>query len=152
MASPSIPSSAPSSPDTFHDDDTNGDAFLPAVMSNLRHRIDLLGVEAHDADLSDTHRRLREIVRAQPAGVAHATDCERPSCPERPDWVGGAFVFLHPHETEAAKCVIEQRRKEGTCLQSKHVLVSNDLYHMVKELLDAKPQGSGREAFLKRRV
>ena len=145
-------SSIVSSFEICQDDDTNGDAFLLVVKGNLRHRIDLLGVEAHDAVLNDTQRRLREIVRAQPAGVAHVTDGERPPCPERPDWAGGAFIFLHPHETEAARRVIEQKQKEGNGLQSKHILVSNDLYHMVKELLDAKPQGSGREAFLRRRA
>ena len=57
-------------------------------------------------------------------------------------------MFLLPEDVEIVKEVIEQR---GIFLQSKHVLVSDGLKSMVKELLEAKPPGSGREAFLKRR-
>ena len=57
-------------------------------------------------------------------------------------------MFLLPEHEECAKELIDQ---EILFLQSKHVLVSASLKSMVKELLDEKPQGAGREAFLKRR-
>ena len=116
-------------------DEAEVDAFLLVVKGNLRHRIDLLGVEALEEALDETQRRLRSFVRALPA-------TEDPgSCPERPDWASGAFVCLRPHEMEVARRIFEHPCQGGVQLQSKHVLVSRDLYPLVKELLDAKPQG-----------
>ena len=136
----------------------SGDAWLLVVKGNLRHRIDLLGVEGEYKALNETQRGLRDIVRGgRPASdsldssappATDSLDSSEQPCPERPVWAGGAFVFLLPEDVEIVKEVIEQR---GIFLQSKHVLVSDGLKSMVKELLEAKPPGSGREAFLKRR-
>ena len=136
----------------------SGDAWLLVAKGNLRHRIDLLGVEGEYKALNETQRGLRDIVRGgRPASdsldssgppATDSLDSSEQPCPERPVWAGGAFVFLLPEDVEIVKEVIEQR---GIFLQSKHVLVSDGLKSMVKELLEAKPPGSGREAFLKRR-
>ena len=134
-------------------------AWLLVVKGNLRHRIGLLGVEKEYKALSETQRALRDIVRggrpvsdsldsSGPPAMDSLDSSEQP-CPERPGWAGGAFVFLLPEDVAIVKEVIEQR---GIFLQSKHVLVSDGLKSLVKESLEAKPPGPGREAFLIRRA
>ena len=89
--------------------------WLLVVKGNLRHRIDLLGVEHEYEILNETQRCLRDSVRD-----IYSLEI----CPERPVWAGGAFVFLLPEHEECAKELIDQ---EILFLRSKHVLVSAGL-------------------------
>ena len=73
--------------------------WLLGVTGNIRHRIDLLGVEHEYQILNETQQRLRESVR---------DIYSQEICPERPVWAGGAFVFLFPDQEVRAKQLIEQ--------------------------------------------
>jgi len=122
------------------------DVWLLVVKGNLRHRIEKLGVEKADADLSQGQRRLREAARLQNFGPGQAGE---PEHPERPAWANGAFVYLTPNH--AAK-ICQAAEVSGLQLQSKHVLVSEEYRALVKEVLATGPNGPGREAFLLRRA
>ena len=68
--------------------DAMGDVLLMVVKGNLRHRIEKLGIEKSESQLTEGQHRLREIARLKKFG----------SCrPERPDWARGAFFYLTPH-------------------------------------------------------
>ena len=120
--------------------DAMGDVLLMVVKGNLRHRIEKLGIEKSESQLTEGQHRLREIARLQKFG----------SCPpERPDWGRGAFFYLTPHHAAKIQDVTKAKEIE---LASKHVLVSREYRMILKGVLEAAPAGSGREAFLTRRA
>ena len=113
---------------------------LLTVKGNLRHRIELLGLERESKRLSFSQRRLRDVADAQ--GFR-----ERPY--ERPSFASGAFVYLTPAHALCIERVLVERGESS--LQSKHILVSDDFFDLVKDALSDRPVGRGREAFLIRR-
>jgi len=113
---------------------------LLVVKGNLRHRIEKLGMEKSPPQLSEDQAKLREIA------VEMGFDC---ATPERPDWAGGAFVYLTRYHVGLIDATVQGH---GLQLQSKHVLVSEEYVELVKTVLVATPGGSGREAFLTRRA
>lgn len=122
--------------------------WLLVVKGNLRHRIEKLGVEKADSDLTEDQRKLREYAQLQVQGFGS----EKGACqehPERPPWANGAFVYLTP---EHAADIFQAVDESALVLQSKHVLVSDEYRDLVKRVLATGPQGSGREAFLLRRA
>lgn len=123
--------------------------WLLVVKGNLRHRIEKLGVEKADSELTEDQRRLREIALQQFEVGKDAGQEGQQQHPERPHWANGAFVYL----TDEHAAAIQQAVKENCIqLQSKHVLVSEEHRDLVKRVLATGPQGSGREAFLLRRA
>ena len=77
------------------------------VKGNLRHRIEKLGTEKEDNELTDSQMQLRHIARAMqkvlndlakpcalPESPPQATKQQPP--PERPSWANGAFLYLTP--------------------------------------------------------
>ena len=64
-----------------------GDVLLIVVKVNLRHRIEKLGIEKLESQLTEGQQRLRAI-----AGLEKFGSCP----PERPDWARGAFFYLSP--------------------------------------------------------
>ena len=132
--------------------------FKLVVKGNLRHRIDKLGTEKDDSQLTEGQQRLRAVAEEQQRrleslgpdgddGAAAASACL--PRPERPGWAFGAFVYLAPeHVVE----VMEAIKEQGVHLQSKHILVSEVHKDLVKQVLSVSPEGPGREAFLTRRA
>ena len=117
-----------------------GFVWLLVVKGNLSHRIELLGVEKPEQALTEPQRRLRIAAREQ------GFDAEPP---ERPSWANGAFVYL---TQEHAADIQQGIRESGVKLLSKHILVSGEFKDALKAALDAKPDGSGREAYQIRRA
>jgi len=118
--------------------------FLLVVKGNLRHRVDLLGAEAAEESLTEAQRKLREAAQKQ-----WKCRSKEDAQPERPTWANGAFVYLKPEHADGIRVALDAH---GVRLQSKHVLVSEELFAIVKSALDARPAGPGREAFLKQRA
>ena len=106
---------------------------------NLRHRIEKLGTEKDESDLNNMQLKLRRIAeqQTQPWWVVEKVY-------ERPQWANGAFVYLSQGHARVIESVM---RASGKVLQSKHVLVSPQYKILLKEVLDASPEGPGREAF-----
>ena len=123
----------------------SSDVYLLVVKGNLRHRVDLLGAETAENNLTEAQRKLREAAQKQWEDIAE----ENHQLAERPDWAHGAFVYLKP---EHAKCIAKALKDANVRLQSKHVLVSKELFAIAKSALDARLAGPGREAFLKQRA
>ena len=122
--------------------------LLLVTKGNLRHRIAKLGTEAPPETLSEDQRHLRRVAEAQFFGdEAEVGKAERPK--ERPAWAGGAFVYLNEADVLVAR---DEVKKDGVTLQSKHILVSSDIYPVLKQVLEARPSGSGRDAFLTARA
>ena len=120
--------------------------LLLEVRGNLRHRIEKLGAELPWGDLSAPQRQLKNIAREQPWG-GDAAD----GLVERPLWANGAFVYLTPrHAAEFLASIRESCMP--LCLETKHILVSEEYRALVGEVLSACPEGPGREAFLLRRA
>lgn len=108
--------------------------WLLETKGNLRHRIEKLGCERSDVELTSVQRDLRSIT---------------PGENSRPDWAGGAFVYLTAsHLEEIAELVNEN----DVVLQSKHILVSDGYVQLVKVALGADQEEGGREAFLRARA
>ena len=61
--------------------------WLLVVKGNLRHRIDLLGVDHEYQILNETQQRLRESVR---------DIYSQETCPERPVWAGWGVRVVVP--------------------------------------------------------
>ena len=84
----------------------SGDAWLLVAKGNLRHRIDLLGVEGEYKALNETQRGLSDIVRGgRPASdsldssgppATDSLDSSEQPCPERPVWAGWGLRVLAP--------------------------------------------------------
>ena len=118
----------------------NDHCTLVVVKGNLRHRIDKLGMEKSAALLTYSQLRLR---------AAAETMGFHGDYPERPTWAHGAFVYLTEVHALGIQEIIEAH---GTMLKSKHILVSNSLMETLKEVLDAQPEGEGRELYQIRRA
>ena len=123
------------------------DVLLLVVSGNLRHRIELLGCEKRYEDMTEAQRILHDAAKLQ--GHAWGADLDPEAKPERPRWANGAFVYLLPEHTA---CIERAVRDAGENLQSKHMLVSEELKETLKRTLDAKPEGSGREGYQIRRA
>jgi hypothetical protein len=130
--------------------------FKLVSKGNLRHRIDKLGTEKNENQLTEGQQRLRAVAeeqqrRLESLGLGDdgaATSAHRPT-PERPVWAAGAFVYLAPeHLVE----VMEAIKQQGVKLQSKHVLVSEVHKSLVIEALTAQPEGPGYETYQTRRA
>eukprot|EP00928_Gymnodinium_smaydae_P058179 TRINITY_DN41407_c0_g1_i1.p1 TRINITY_DN41407_c0_g1~~TRINITY_DN41407_c0_g1_i1.p1 ORF type:complete len:501 (-),score=79.22 TRINITY_DN41407_c0_g1_i1:495-1997(-) len=117
-----------------------GSVYLLVVKGNLKHRLDLLGIEKPDDQIDDKQKLLRRIAEEMGLGGDN---------PARPARANGACVYLTP---EHAKEIWEAAEENDALLQSKHILVSDVYKSLVQEVLDAKPDGSGREVYLKRRA
>ena len=125
-------------------DDIYEYVLLLVIKGNLRHRIEKLGVEKTDEELNDPQYKLRRIAYEQTQPHWYVEKAY-----ERPQWANGAFVYL----SQGHACVIEEAiRVSGKTLQSKHLLLSPQFKPLVKEVLEASPEGPGREAFLMRRA
>ena len=118
--------------------------LLLEIRGNLRHRIEKLGVEKTDEELNNPQYKLRRIAYEQTQPHWHIEKAY-----ERPQWANGAFVYLSQGH---ARVIEEAIRVSGKTLQSKHLLVSPQFKPLVKEVLEASPEGPGREAFLMRRA
>ena len=114
--------------------------WILVVRGNLAHRIEFLGVEKADGELSELQRVLRHAALEQGFGS---------DPPERPDWANKAFVYV---TQEHAGHVRDAIRLCGIQLQSKHIVVSNHLFLTVTAALKATPTGTKREKFEKRRA
>ena len=77
-----------------------------------------------------------------------------PERPERPMWANSAVVYLVKEDAEEIQIAIKQweQTSKNNELKSKHILVSASLMQPLKEALEAKPGGSGRQAFQIRRA
>ena len=114
--------------------------LILVIRGNLRHRIEKLGTEKTE-ELSLNQIKLRRIAYEQKQRQPH---WYFEKCYERPRWAQGAFVYL----SESHARVIESAIKaSGIKLQSKHLLVSPQFKPLVKEMLEASPEGHGREAY-----
>ena len=125
-------------------DEIYGYVLLLVVKGNLRHRIEKLGTEKDEAELNNPQIKLRRIAeqQTQPWWIVEKVY-------ERPQWANGAFVYLSQGHARVIENAI---RVSGKVLQSKHLLVSPQFKPLVKEVLEASPEGPGREAFLMRRA
>ena len=128
------------------------DVWLLVVKGSLKHRIDILGVERPRHELTEAQRQLHEAAEkchdefpSWWEGSVDHKDCVF----ERPPWARGAFVYLTAEHAAGIQDAIEEGDLQ---LQSKHVLISDSLRPTLTRVMDEKPQESGREAFLKRRV
>ena len=124
--------------------------WLMIAKGSLRHRIEKLGLEKADAELTEPQRLLREA--AQAAAQVQEADEEpdeehRP--PERPRWAKGAFIYLSKGDARVMPKVIAEK---DFLLQSKHIIASHSLRRIVKMALAAQPNIEGREGFLLRRA
>ena len=117
------------------------------VKGNLKHRIEKLGTEKEEFEMTAIQRILRRIAKEQVQ--TEWTWKENVGGYERPEWTNGAFVYLSKGHARKIKDVIERRQ---IVLQSKHLLVSPQYYQLVKEALQVPVEGPGREAFLLRRA
>ena len=117
------------------------------VKANLRHRIEKLGAEKSEEELSELQRQLKEVAREQ----IWNSSSRRDELPERPRWANGCFVYVTPwHVTQIEEFIRNSRVVLE--LQTKHVLVSEEYKEPVIATLSACPEGPGREAFLMRRA
>ena len=110
--------------------------WLMVVRGSLRHRVEKLGVEKPQAELTEPQRLLREAAGPVPES-------------QRPGWASGAFVFLNEEDARRLPEALGDRHLE---FQSKHILASNSLRRIVKMALAATPDVAGREGFLLRRA
>ena len=117
------------------------------VKGNLKHRIEKLGTEKEEFEMTAIQRILRRIAKEQVQ--TEWTWKENVGGYERPEWTNGAFVYLSKGHARKIKDVIERRQ---IVLQSKHLLVSPQYYQLVKDALQVTVEGPGREAFLLRRA
>ncbi len=106
--------------------------FKLVVKGNLRHRIDKLGTEKDDSQLTEGQQRLRDVAEEQqrrleslgPLGPDGDDGAATSACQprtERPAWAKGAFVYLAPEHVGE---VMEAIKEQGVQLQSKPTLVS----------------------------
>ena len=131
--------------------------FKLVVKGNLRHRIDKLGTEKDESQLTEGQHKLRAVAEEQqrrleslgPDGNDGAATSAHGPRAERPSWAAGAFVYL---AAEHVPEVMEAIKEQGVKLQSKHILVSEQHKDLVKQVLTVSPEGPGREAFLTRRA
>ena len=136
------------------------------VKGNIRHRLTLLGVDVPDHELTNAQRELRECaaelsltatnLRRQALRETHlpgpAIDLIVDflhDMPERPYWANGAVVYITSYQLASIQ---ESLRAAGITLQSKHMLVSEEMLLPVQAAFDARPTGPGREVFLKMRA
>ena len=117
------------------------------VKGNLKHRIEKLGTEKEEFEMTAIQRILRRIAKEQVQ--TEWTWKENVGGYERPAWTNGAAAYLSPGHARKIKDVIERRQ---IVLQSKHLLVSPQYYQLVKEALQVTGERPGREAFLLRRA
>ena len=118
--------------------------LLLVIKGNLRHRIEKLGTEKTDGELNNPQLKLRRIAYEQTQPHWYIEKAY-----ERPQWANGAFVYLsQSHARQIEKAI----RDSGKTLQSKHLLLSPQFKPLVKEVLEAWPDGPGRETFLLRRA
>ena len=125
-------------------DDLHEYVLLLIIKGNLRHRIEKLGLEKTDEELNNPQYKLRRIAYEQTQPHWYVEKAY-----ERPQWANGAFVYLSQGHARVIESAI---RVSGKTLQSKHLLVSPQFKPLVKEVLEASPEGPGREAFLLRRA
>ena len=103
--------------------------LLLVTKGNLRHRIAKLGIEAPSETLSEDQRHLKRVAEAQFFDdEAEVGGAEQPK--ERPAWAGGAFVYLNEADVLVAR---DEVKKDGVTLQSKHILVSSDIFPVLKK-------------------
>ena len=121
---------------------------LLVVTGNLRHRIEKLGCEKRYEDMTEDQRILHDAAKLQGLN-AWGADLDPMGKPERPLWANQAFVYLLP---EHAACIEQAVRHAGKELQSKHILVSEELKETLERTLGAKPEGGGREGVQLRRA
>ena len=110
--------------------------LLLVVKGNLKHRIEKMGTEIRQDDLNPAQKVLRKIAEDQGFNSVP---------PERPAWANGAFLFLTKAHADQIR---GQVARQGVHLQSKHILVSPTHRQALDACLSAKPERSGREAFL----
>mmetsp|Transcript_1607 Transcript_1607/g.4146 ORF Transcript_1607/g.4146 Transcript_1607/m.4146 type:complete len:583 (+) Transcript_1607:84-1832(+) len=126
------------------------DVRVLVVKGNLRHRIQKLGIELPDDELTPQQRQLRQIANSIPD--EHVGPITKFASKARPDWCGGGFAFLTLDHGEWVPQIV---RAYGLQLQSKHIVVSSDFRDLLKDTLEETPvgaKGPGREAFLTRRA
>ena len=114
------------------------------IKGNLRHRIEKLGTEKDAGELNNPQIKLRRIAEQQ---TQQWWVVEKAY--ERPQWANGAFVYLSKGHAQVIENAIAV---SGITLQSKHLVVSPQFKPLVKEVLEASPEGPGREVFLMRRA
>ena len=122
-------------------------AWLLVVKGNLRHRIELIGMEKPKEELTDAQRKLREAAEAVPCrGLA-------PENPERPGWANGACIYLVDQDVdEIAEAIKEWAEKDPTHIHVQAHVGERRVEGCLEGVMSAKPEGSGREAFEIRRA
>ena len=103
----------------------------------------MLGTETDEVKLTEAQKKLREAADEQWKGHWDGRYLERP------DWANGVSIYLKPEHAAMIRYVLDA---EGVQLQSKHVLLSEELLEIVEVTLRARPVGPGREVFLKQRA
>ena len=117
-------------------------ALLLRIRGNLRHRIQRLGTETDANQLIESQKTLRRIAKQMPFGAPRKVHFDGPrTVLDRPGWANGAFVYL---SAEHCKGIEKAIRDAGVQLQSKHLLVSPEYKHVVKEVFDASPEAADR--------
>ena len=125
-----------------------GDGVIGMVVKgNMKHRIQCLGLEVIDEELTETQRELRAIAIAQyEKGPNRYVCCQSQTVqgqliPERPAWAKGAFVYCNPGDFKkleklALSCPHE---KDGEkTWKSKHVIVSIEFLPLLKKIIPSE--------------
>jgi len=124
---------------------TRGVIAMLVLKGNLRHRIELLGVEKDVFGCSEVQRDLQRIAEEQWAGHVRLL---RPGAKEkeaRPDIGNGAFLYLTKEHMENFCNFL---RRNQIIAQSKHICVSLLFRGVVAGALDRPPFGSVRNNYL----
>jgi len=123
--------------------------WLLHIKGNLKHRIELLGAEK-DIGLTENQRRLKEA--ALMLKTAALSEGMRQGPLGRPAMFNGAFVYVTKQHACCLGTLLRSHGFEPEDIQSKHIIVSDELLADVTISLSAQPEGAGREAFQLRRA
>ena len=125
-----------------------------AVKGNFAHRIDLTGTERPVELLSRDQSILRELAFNAFAlfpNIKYGIHEPRMPHYERPEWLGGASMYLTREHVWRIKDVLQQTWSRYSCRQSKYILVSAEFVDVLTRVLHADyadlhpPHGSATE-------
>ena len=119
----------------------SNEVVVYTVKGNLAHRIDKLGTEKAVELLSPDQRILRELAYHSFAlfpDIKYGIHEPRMPHYERPEWLGGAFMYLKEEHVCRIKDVLQWTWSQYSCGQSKYVLVSAEYIDVLKRVLGAE--------------
>jgi len=123
--------------------------WLLQIRGNLKDRIWLLGSEQIEG-LSENQRRLNAAARMLQS--LEISDEMRQGPLGRPVLFNGAFVYVTKLHACCLSSLLRAHGFERAHIQSKHIIVSDELLADVTISLSAQPEGTGRAAFQRRRA